>query len=114
MFKPRHYVPILFLLLSAGCASAGTPTPTTPPITPTKTLMPPTPTPTTPPIAPTTTLTPPTPTSPLPTPTSPQPIDHGVGLIAYSSDQDGDFEIWGMMADGSDPHKLTDNNAMGT
>jgi dipeptidyl aminopeptidase/acylaminoacyl peptidase len=32
-------------------------------------------------------------------------------LIAYSSDQDGDFEIWVMNADGSGQRKLTDNSA---
>jgi len=31
-------------------------------------------------------------------------------LIAFSSDQDGDFEIWVMNTDGSDQRKLTDND----
>ncbi len=34
------------------------------------------------------------------------------GLIAYTSDQDGDFEIWVMNADGSNQRKMTDNTAM--
>jgi len=34
------------------------------------------------------------------------------GLIVFSSDQDGDFEIWVMNADGSNPRQLTDNAAM--
>jgi Tol biopolymer transport system component len=94
MFKLRRYIQIFFLVLCAGCVSVGTTTPTTPPIAPTMTLMPP------------------TPTSLLPTSMPPLPIDNVVGLIAYTSDQDGDFEIWVMNADGSDQYKLTDNNAM--
>ena len=93
MFKPRHCIAILFLVLSVGCASVETTTPTTPPVAPTMTLMPP------------------TPTSLLPTSVQPPPI--GVaGLIAYASDQDGDFDIWVMNADGSDQRKLTDNEAL--
>jgi len=47
----------------------------------------------------------------LPTSVEPPPIGV-VGLIAYASDQDGDFDIWVMNADGSDQRRLTDNNAM--
>jgi Tol biopolymer transport system component len=93
MFKLRYSIPVVLLFLSAGCASGGTSIPT--PLT----------------ITPTTLLTMPTPTS-LPTNTPRQPSDHGDGLIAYSSNQDGDFEIWMMNTDGSDHHKLTDNEAM--
>ena len=39
MFKARHCIPILFLVLSAGCASVGTTAPTTPPIVPTNTWI---------------------------------------------------------------------------
>ena len=91
MFKLRHCVHIFLLVLFTGCASAG---PTTQPLTPTMTLISP------------------TPSSILLTSTPPLPDDRVVGLIAYASDQDGDFEIWVMKADGSDQHKLTDNNAM--
>ena len=45
MFKLRHYIQILLLVLSTGCASAVTTPPampTTPPLAPTKTLMAPT------------------------------------------------------------------------
>jgi TolB protein len=55
--------------------------------------------------------------TPLPTSTSiPEiPLDedeYKEGLIAFSSDQDGDFEIWVMNADGSNPHSLTVNTTM--
>jgi len=93
MFKLRYYIPVVFLVLFAGCVSAGTTTSTTPTIMPTTTLILPTPT-----------------NSPINMP--PLPSDNGYGLIAYSSDQDGDFEIWVMSADGRDQRKLTDNNAM--
>ncbi len=102
MVKIRHYVQIFLLVLCTGCASVRTATPTMP-------TLPAAPTATT---APTLTLVPPTPTSILPTRTSPLPVHNAVGLIAYCSDQDGDFEIWLMNADGSNQHKLTDNNAM--
>jgi Tol biopolymer transport system component len=102
MVKTRHYVQISLLVLCTGCASVRTATPSMP-------ILPAAPTATT---APTLTTVPPTPTSVLPTSTSPLPVDHAVGLIAYCSDQDGDFEIWVMNADGSDQYKLTDNNAM--
>jgi Tol biopolymer transport system component len=94
MFKLRQFIRVFLLVLSTGCASVETTTPTTPPLAPTLTLVPP------------------TPTSILPTSTPPLPVDDMVGLIAYASDQDGDFEIWVMNADGSDQYKLTDNNAM--
>jgi len=93
MFKLRYYIPVVFLVLFAGCVSAGTTTSTTPTITPATTLILPTPT-----------------SSPINMP--PLPSDNEYGLIAYSSDQDGDFEIWVMSADGRDQRKLTDNNAM--
>jgi len=108
MFKLRHHIQIFFLVLFASCTPVGTTPPTTQPIAPIMTLMPPT----TPPIAPTITLNPPTPISLLPTSIQPLPIDNVVGLIAYTSDQDGDFEIWVMNAEGSDQHKLSDNKAM--
>ncbi len=97
MVKIKYYFQILFLVLCTGCASVRTATPTMPtlPAASTATTAP---TPTWVPLAPTS-------TSPLPTP-------NAVGLIAYCSDQDGDFEIWVMNADGSDQHKLTDNIAM--
>ncbi len=102
MIKLRCSIQILFLILSAGCASVRTVTPTMP-------IIPAAPTATT---APTLPLAPPTSTNVLPTNTLPLPVDKAVGLIAYSSDQDGDFEIWVMNADSSDQYKLTDNNAM--
>jgi len=94
MFKLRHIIQIFLLLLSTGCGSVGTAAPTTPPIAPSMTLLPS------------------TPTRVSPTSTPALPMDNVVGLIAYASDQDGDFEIWVMNADGSDQHKLTDNSAV--
>jgi dipeptidyl aminopeptidase/acylaminoacyl peptidase len=94
MFKLRHCIRIFFLVLSTGCASVGTTTPITPSLAPTMTLMSP------------------TPTSLLPPSTPLLLVDNVVGLIAYTSDQDGDFEIWVMNADGSGQYKLTDNNAV--
>jgi dipeptidyl aminopeptidase/acylaminoacyl peptidase len=91
MFKSRHCIYLFLLVLFTGCASAVT---TTPRLTPTMDVVPP------------------TPTSISITSTPPRPVDKVVGLIAYASDQDGDFEIWVTKADGSDHHKLTDNNAM--
>ena len=90
MFKPRFVIQIFFLLLFTGCVSVETATPTTPTLT----------------------LVPPTPISILPTSTLPLPVDHAIGLVAFCSDQDGDFEIWVMNADGSNPHQLTNNAAM--
>ncbi|MGW8225192.1 MAG: DUF5050 domain-containing protein [Anaerolineales bacterium] len=52
--------------------------------------------------------------TPLPsnTPTQWIPISGSeTGLIIYASDQDGDFEIWMMNADGSDQRQLTDNDS---
>ena len=114
MIKPSHYLHILVLVLTAGCASVGTATPS---IAPTMTLIPSTPTselPTDMPSTPTSLLPtdmPPTPISLLPTDMPLLPTDNAVGLIAYMSDLDGDFEIWVMNADGSNQHKLTDNDA---
>jgi Tol biopolymer transport system component len=107
MFKLRHYIEIFFFVLLTSCAPVETNLPTTPPIAPTITLMP-----TMTPIAQTMALMPPTPTSLLPTSMPPLPTENVSGLIAYTSDQDGDFEIWVMNADGSNQQKLTDNNAM--
>jgi hypothetical protein len=102
MVKIRHYVQIFLLVFCTGCTSVRTATPTMP-------TLPAAPTTTT---ALTLTTVPPPPTSILPTNTSPLPVDNAVGLIAYCSDQDGDFEIWVMNVDGSNQQKLTDNNAM--
>ena len=89
MFKLRYFIRIFLLVLFTGCTAVET---TAPP--------------------PALTLTSPTPTSLSPTSTSTLPADPLGGLIAYASDQDGDFEIWVMKADGSNQYKLTDNNAM--
>ncbi|HSF83929.1 MAG TPA: hypothetical protein VLA49_22055 [Anaerolineales bacterium] len=94
MFKLRHSIQIVFLVLFTGCGSVGTSTPTTLTLAPAMTSMPP------------------TPTDLIPSTTPAPPVEDVVGLIAYSSDQDGDFEIWVMDADGSDQYKLTDNNSM--
>jgi Tol biopolymer transport system component len=100
MFKLNRYLLTIFLLLSAGCAPVATTSPTTMPTTP-------------PIVATTPAITPPISLATLsPTDTPSLPMDHVFGLIAYASDQDGDFEIWLMNADGSDSHKLTDNDAM--
>ena len=114
---------MIVLTLAAGCVAAE---PTATPVPPTATVTPTPLPPTNTPIPPTETATPTETTSltpsqtPLPTetptPTStpiPLPPLSGsdAGLIAYSSDQDGDFEIWVMNADGSGQRKLTDNNA---
>ena len=75
MFKSRSYIPVVLLFLSVSCASAKTTTPIPPTIKPAATLMMPTPT--------------------IPsTSTPPTTSDDVDGQIAYSSDQDGDFEIW--------------------
>ncbi len=99
---------LLILLLAAACA------PDKPAAAPSKA-------PTATPLPPT---TPPPPTEiPAPTHTSPPPTEtpapvHATlplgcdGLIAFSSDQDGDFEIWVVSSDGVDPRKLTDNDAL--
>ena len=88
MFNLRHSIPIIFLVLLVSCVSVENEITTSP----------------------TASIIQPTPTA-LPT-TSTPPNNHAFGLIAYSSDQDGDFEIWLMNADGSEQRKLTDNNAM--
>ena len=106
MFRLWLFVSIVFLVLFAGCGAAGTTTSTTPNITPTTTLVPPSPS-----NSPTITLVAPAPTS-SPVNTPPTPSEKATELIAYSSDQDGDFEVWVMNADGSDHRKLTDNDAM--
>ena len=127
----RHRALALVLLaspLAAGCGSAApTATPVPPARTPSPVPQPPTATPvpstatampvsilspTTalPTVAPAATSIPPTTTSMPPTP-SPPLSGSDTGLIAYSSDQDGDFEIWVMNADGSGQRKLTDNDA---
>ncbi len=93
MFRLWLLIQVIFLILLASCASVGNEATTTPMISPTATL--PLPSPTSPPIN----------TPSLPTP-------NGNSLIAFSSDQDGDFEVWVMHADGSAQRKLTDNNAM--
>ena len=47
------------------------------------------------------------------TPTKFAPASFDVsGLIAFASDMDGDFEIWVMNNDGSEPRRLTDNDSM--
>jgi WD40 repeat protein len=54
----------------------------------------------------------PTPLPPLiPASTPLAPVDNG-GLIAFSSNMDGDFEIWVMESNGSNQRKLTDNHAI--
>jgi dipeptidyl aminopeptidase/acylaminoacyl peptidase len=93
MFKRwQQYIPIVILVLCAGCVPDGANTSTTSSIAPTTNLILPTPT-------------------ILPINTTSLPSAGVYGLIAYSSDQDGDFEIWVMNADGSDQRKLTDNGA---
>jgi WD40 repeat protein len=50
--------------------------------------------------------------SPTSTPITEEDLKPPVnGAIIYSSDLDGDFEIWVINADGSDQQKLTDNDA---
>jgi TolB protein len=88
MFSLRHSIPIIFLVLLVSCVSVENEITTTP----TASIIQPTPT-----------------ASPTP---STSPNNNAFGVIAYSSDQDGDFEIWLMNADGSEQRKLTDNNAM--
>ena len=74
MFKLRYYVPVVFIVLFAGCVSGGTTTSTPSTTTPTRNLILPTPN-----------------SSPINTLSFPS--DNEYRLIAYSSDQDGDFEI---------------------
>jgi len=106
-FLPQTFGLILMIAFVAGCA---TPTPNLlptfpPPAPPSPTIPPPSP-PTLPPTQP------PRFTSVSPTSLPTSSFDPRLGLIAYASDQDGDFEIWVISADGSDQLKLTDNNAM--
>jgi len=108
MSKLRHFIQVFFLVLLAGCTSVETTLPTTPLITPTMTLIPQP----MPPIAPTITLMPQTPTNLSPTSTPCLTTDNMVGLIAYTSDRDGDFEIWMMNTDGRNQRKLTNNDAV--
>jgi Tol biopolymer transport system component len=102
----RFLVPIVLLVLLVRCGTEEPTPPAAPDAAPVATLVAPTST-----SAPTRTEAPPTPTSsPAGTPS---PSSEGVtGLIAYSSDQDGDFEIWVMDAGGGDQRQLTDNDAM--
>lgn len=88
MFKLRR---LFVLVLSAGCASVGTTTPT---------------------IVQTMTLIQPITNSLLPTGMPPLPIDNVVGFMACTSDQDEDCKILVMNADGGDQHKLKDNNTI--
>ena len=102
-----HYtkIVIVFILLLVGCGptmtSTSLPSSTDIPatlaesISPTSTLV-------------TTSKSSPT-VAPIPKPTS---LDTAGHLIAFSSDLDGDFEIWVMNSDGSSLQKLTDNDAM--
>jgi len=101
---------LVLACLFASCTPVGTPIPTNVMASPTSTQA------ATPSQLPFPTHSP-IPTHTLihtPTSTPPSPDDSGIGLIAFSSDQDGDFEIWVMSDGGSDPRQLTDNSVMDT
>ena len=90
MFKPFAIVLIILVILVSACEPAATSVP------------------------PTTTAVPAPPTSVLPMATvasQPPLAGRRNGGIAFSSDQDGNFEIWVMGADGSGQRPLTDNKA---
>lgn len=115
----------IVVTLIAGC---GTAEPTATPMPPTATPVPPTPAPTKTPLPPTATLAPPTPAptqtpipptdTPVPSTATPAPptatatvlpplSGSGGGVIAFSSERDGNSEIYVMNADGSDQRRLT-------
>ena len=52
------------------------------------------------------------PTAMLQPTASPSPAPDEFGKIAYASDIDGDFDIWLVNADGSNPRQLTENTVM--
>ena len=95
MFKPRAQTVILItlLVLISACGPDTTPVSVVSTAVPTPMM---------------------TPTQILPTPTgiAVSAGDSETGLIALSSDQDGDFEIWVVNADGSRQRQLTDNDSM--
>jgi WD40 repeat protein len=106
MIKRGYSILIVFLLLFTGCISTNTRATNTPTYPPAQTDILPTST-----HPPTATCIQQTPAS-YATSSPLQPVDYPNGLIAYSSDQDGDFEIWVMEVGGSEQRKLTDNSDM--
>ena len=108
MYRLWPYLRFVFLILLASCLPIETHTPNIPAISsiaPTSTMI----------LSTSTSLPPPITTPTVPSSSTPHPVvpsDIGNQLIAYSSDQDGDFEIWLMNADGSNQLKLTENHAM--
>jgi len=113
MLKPYYPISLLIILMTliAGCGSESTDTPTAitdTPLPPTATFVQPTVVDASPtaPAALSTTVT----HTPEATPEPEIPLDgRGGGVIAFSSDRDGDLEILVMNADGSGQRPLTDN-----
>ncbi len=87
---------LLALLLVGACGAEETPTPT----------------PTTAPIATAIPTAVPTTTPTLTEPPPPPTISSGANKIAFTSDRDGNIEIYIMNTDGSDPIRLTDDLAV--
>lgn len=96
---------LIVLWLLAACGPAA---PTTTPVPPAITPLPPTVTST--PVPPTDTPVPPTDTPAAtaePTSTPPPPLSgSGGGMIAFTSDRDGDMAVYAMNADGSDARRV--------
>ena len=92
---------VMVLALVAGCELTK---PATTPAPPTYTPVPSTATP----VLPTPTATPAPTTTSEPTPHPVVPLDgRGGGMIVFSSDRDGNYEIYAMNADGSGQRRLT-------